>query len=154
MNGKYCKEIAELMNEKFNINISDKQVRSKIRNSKLYAGAGRGFTKANNCRALPVGSEATTRGYVKVKIAEPNVWEYKHRLIWEEANGKIPRGYNLIFADGNSSNIRLDNLLLANNKEMIIMNRFGLRYENKELTATGLNVARLILKISESKKRN
>lgn len=29
-------------------------------------------------------------GYVKVKVAEPNVWKFKHRIVWELAHGEIP----------------------------------------------------------------
>ena len=66
----------------------------------------------------PVGYERITRdGYVEVKVAEPNKFVLKHRLIWEQVNGLIPEGYNVQFRDGNRQNFSLENLYLINRVE-------------------------------------
>ena len=65
--------------------------------------------KPKNIR--PVGSEREdVDGYIKIKIAEPNKWEHKHKYIWEQANGPVPKGCVIIFEDGNRRNFKLDNL--------------------------------------------
>lgn len=51
-------------------------------------------------------------GYVLVKVAHKK-WIRKHRLIWEEANGPIPKGYYLRTKDGNKENYSLDNMELV-----------------------------------------
>ena len=63
----------------------------------------------------PIGSERIIKdGYTEIKVAEPNKWESpKHRVIWEKVNGKISKGYALVFADGNKQNFGLDNLILV-----------------------------------------
>ena len=58
-----------------------------------------------------VGSErVNVDGYIEIKVAEPNVWKQKHRVIWEAAHGPIPKGHNIQFKDGNHLNVALDNL--------------------------------------------
>lgn len=103
----------------------------------------------------PVGTERiNTDGYVDVKIADPNKWKAKHVLIWEEANGPVPRGYVLIFADGNKLNVALDNLLLVSRKQLAIINKCGLISGDAELTKAGVVVADVLLKIGERKRKD
>lgn len=92
-----------------------------------------------------VGSERINKdGYIEIKIGEPNKWELKHRYIYKQKKGDIPKGYKLIFADGNKTNLSLDNLILISSSEELIMNRNKLRYDNKELTKTGSLIAKVI----------
>lgn len=79
------------------------------------------FKKGNTPKNhRPVGSERVTRdGYVEVKVAEPNKWKLKHRLIWEEANGKIPKGYNIQFRNGDSLDLRIENLYIIDRKSQM-----------------------------------
>lgn len=68
----------------------------------------------------PVGSErVNVDGYVEIKVGDPNRWRLKHRVIWEEANGEIPEGYNVQFKNGNSTDVRLDNLYLISKAEQM-----------------------------------
>ncbi len=41
-----------------------------------------------------------------------------HRYIWEQEHGKIPKGYNVCFKDGNRMNCTLDNLIFLSDKEL------------------------------------
>ncbi len=72
----------------------------------------------------PVGSERVNiYGYIEVKVEEGRYgWAQKHRVVWEEANGPIPAGYNVMFRDGNRQNCALDNLYLASNQEKMARN--------------------------------
>jgi len=49
-------------------------------------------------------------------------WEYLSRYIWEQHNGKIPRGYNIIFKDADTMNCNIDNLELLSNAELMKRN--------------------------------
>lgn len=104
----------------------------------------------------PIGTEVqVTDGYIKVKIAEPNKWALKHRLVWTQANGEIPKGVKIIFLDGDRTNCDLSNLAAVKDAEELIMNRHGLFKQNKELTTTGVNIAKLsdkIYKLERNKK--
>ncbi len=68
----------------------------------------------------PVGSErVNVDGYVEIKVAEPRKWKLKHRVVWEEQNGPIPRGYNIQFRDGNPLNVQLDNLYIISRADQL-----------------------------------
>jgi len=65
-------------------------------------------------------------GYLLVKIAHKK-WIRKHRLIWEQAHGEIPKGYVLRIKDGNKENYSLDNMELitfADNMRLNTIHRF------------------------------
>lgn len=81
--------------------------------------AGTMFKKGQNpINHREVGSERIDRdGYIMIKVAEPNKWKLKHRLVWEQANGPIPKGYNIQFRDGNKLNLDIDNLYMISRKE-------------------------------------
>lgn len=113
------------------------------------------FQKGNKTsNTKPIGSERidAKNHYLYIKIAEPNKWQLKHRYLYEQKYGKIPKGYNLIFADGDKYNFDLDNLVLVSNAELLIMNKKGLYKKNKELTKTGSLVAKVIDKTNKLKK--
>lgn len=102
----------------------------------------------------PVGTERTNSdGYVEIKIADPGKWKSKHIILWEEANGLVPKGHVVIFADGNQQNVTLDNLLLISRQELVVMNKRGLIANNAELTKTGIAIADIYLRIGERKKK-
>lgn len=71
-------------------------------------------------------------GYYEVRIDGKFV--LKHRHLWEQANGKIPRGYAVVFKDRNPQNITLDNLELINRKEL--MNRNTIHRYPEEIKST------------------
>ena len=105
---------------------------------------------------VPVGSERINAdGYVDVKIQDGKLqknWKPKHIIIWEKANGPVPDGHVLIFADGDRLNVTLDNLILVSRRELAVMNRRGLISQDSALTKTGVLVADVLLRIGERKK--
>jgi hypothetical protein len=102
---------------------------------------------------LPVGSESVHEGYVWVKVSDPNKWVKKHHLIWTEANGPIPEGYVLRFADGNKTNVSLDNLFITSRRVMTSVVKRGLDNDNPDLNIATHNLAELELAIKDVKKR-
>ena len=173
--GSTYKEITEKMNDKFEYDFSEGQIKGAMARYKLATGTGgyfkkgstpwnkgtKGLTKANKTsfkkgmihfNYKQVGEERIDKyGYVQIKVAEPNVWDLKHRVIYREHYGEIPNGYNIIFADGNKMNFDIDNLILVSKAEMLILNTNNLRFEDKELTKVGVNIAKVI---DKAKKRN
>ena len=85
-------------------------------------------------------------GYIEIKIKEPDIWQSKHRYIYEQYHGKIPEKHKVIFLDGNNRNFDIDNLKLVSSAEELIMNNNKLRYNNKELTESGILIAKIISK--------
>lgn len=69
----------------------------------------------------PVGSERVNiYGYVEVKVAEPNRWRLKHRVVWEQNYGPIPPGYNVQFRNHNRLDVSLENLYLISRREQFM----------------------------------
>lgn len=107
----------------------------------------------------PVGSVSIRNNYKKgqkyvyEKVAEPNVWKMKHILEWERHNGPVPKDKIIIFADGDTTNTDISNLVMISRSQNAVMNRWGLRGANKELMETAANTASLKLSISKAKKR-
>lgn len=177
--GHHHKEIQELMNKKFNLNLTMNQIKGAIGRYKLNTGLTGQFKKghtpfnkgmkgicAKGCEKTwfrkgntpvnhkPVGSErVSVDGYVEIKVAEPNKWRLKHNIIWEEHNGPIPKGHALIFGDRNTQNLDINNLILVSRKQLLILNRNNLIKNDAELTKTGVIIADLHSKISERKNK-
>lgn len=64
---------------------------------------------------LPVGSERITKdGLIQVKMHDtgypPHDWVSKHRVVWEQHNGPLPKGRIVVFKNGNNRDFDLSNL--------------------------------------------
>ena len=105
----------------------------------------------------PVGTESIRsskgRKYIYVKVAEPKTWREKHILEWEKHNGPVPEGKIIIFADGDTMNTDVSNLVCISKRQNSVMNRHKIRGSDKETMEAAANVASLKLKIAESKRK-
>jgi hypothetical protein len=152
--GHTTQEILELWYKKFGETKNELWVRDIKRKYKFYSGLDTRFKKGeiHYYYTVPIGSEITIgRGNIKIKIAQPDVWVYKHKWVWENANGKMPKDKVLIFLDGNKNNCSLSNLELVDRKEELIMARKELFFNHIKLTKTGILIAKLIVKTKEIK---
>ena len=86
------------------------------------------FKKGNTpVNFRPVGSErVNVDGYIEVKVKDPNVWDLKHRIAWEQVHGEIPKGHAVIFGDGNKFNLDINNLILVSRAQLATLNKKGL----------------------------
>lgn len=80
-----------------------------------------------------VGAErVNVYGYIEIKVAEPNRWRPKHRVMWEQVNGAIPNGYNVQFKNHNPLDCRIENLYLISKAEQLAKeNSFYAKYPKK-----------------------
>lgn len=105
----------------------------------------KGNISSNN---VPIGTERINRdGYVEIKIRDGSLnknWELKHRLVFIQNYGEIPKGYNVIFLDGNKLNFNKDNLSLISDSELLLMNRKKLFVQNAEITRTAVTLVKCI----------
>ena len=129
----------------------DPKIYEKIRNTM--------FKKGNiPVNHKPVGSERVlVDGYVEVKVAEPNKWRLKHRVVWEEAYGPIPAGHNVQFRNGNTQDVRLENLFLISKAEqMRDKNSIHARYpeELKQLIRLKGSIKRQITEYNKKNRNN
>lgn len=69
---------------------------------------------------VPVGTRVVaTMGYLKEKVAEPNVWEFCHKKLWTELKGPVPKHHMIAFRDGDRMNVTIDNLECVSRQEWI-----------------------------------
>ena len=157
------KKCAEMMSEEFNYNFTSSMIEHKANR----LGVRKPNNGANNLdprspsinwfmkgrpslNTKPIGTETVMRYkdgriFVVVKIGMPNKWEFKHRLVYKDHYGEMPDGYMINFADGNHLNFDPDNLILVSKSENIMLNKYKLRFNDKDLTKTGLTLSKLII---------
>ena len=119
-----------------------------------FAGSEKAWFKKGqeSINRREVGSERITiDGYTEVKVQEPNKWQLKHRIVWAKNNGPIPKGYAVIFGDGDRQNTDIKNLILVSRAQLVTMNKNKLIQNNADLTRTGVIIADIYAGISKRK---
>lgn len=155
--GKHRKEILDLMSEKFEYKFKLSQITSAIKRYGYNTEFDGQFQKGHKTwNKKEIGSERIdSNGYILIKVKEPNVWKLKHRILYEKYhNIKLTQDDVVIFADQNKLNLEKDNLILINKSQLLRMNHEKLIFHDKELTKTGSNIAKLIMKVSERKSKD
>ena len=136
--GRTSEKCTAMLNKKYNLNLRVNQIRAYKKNHKLPSGIDTKFpkghvslnkgTKVTSPEILkkiqktwfkkgevphnhkPIGSErVTVDGYIEVKIAEPNIWRQKQRVVWEQHYGNIPEGKMISFINGDRTACDIDN---------------------------------------------
>lgn len=86
---------------------------------------------------VPVGTERWTSPpksnpgaarYLKRKVADPNVWRFAHHIAWEQHHGPIPNGGIVVFLDGDTANLAIDNLHCIDRTLLGVANGAGIPY--------------------------
>lgn len=94
-----------------------------------------------------------SKPYYWEKIAQPNTWRLKHQLVWEEHNGPIPDGCIITFANGDTLDYRLENLVLTTKAQNAVRNRLGLKSVDKESAEAFNEIANLRISIGKAKRK-
>lgn len=178
--GKTCKEITTLVNDRFGKAYTERQIKTFRKNHHLISGVSGNF-KAGHIPAnkgkkgfcspgsekgwfhkghkphnyMTVGSEIKDHyGYLKIKTGEPNIWRYKHHLVWEKENGYIPENMIVIFKNNDKSDCRIENLMCISKVENAIINRKQMHVSDADITEAAVNLAKVQHRISELQKKN
>ena len=178
----YHADTAKKFNEHFNSDITASQIKSLIGRLKIKTGITGRFTKGriphNKGKKMhpdtleklrptlfqkghkpqtyrPVGSERINRdGYVEIKVGDPSEWELKHRYIYEQKYGKIPKEDIVIFLDNDKTNFDIDNLKHITRRENLYINGHKMRFNDRDTTDAATNIAKLAIKTREKEKSN
>ena len=174
--GLSYRDLTEIFNKRFSLELRLNQIRAFSRNHKLTNGLDGGFKPGNiplnkgrkgvdgwaptqfkkgnktwNC--LPVGTERLNGdGNIEIKVADPGEWKTKHVSVWESVNGPVPNGHVVIFGDRNNRNFEPSNLILVSRKQLAKLNQHNLIQDDADLTRTGVIIADIYNKIGERKK--
>lgn len=176
-------EIRAMFLEKFSIELSEAQIGNFKNKYKIYSGTHGGCFKKgqvpmNKGKKMspevyekvkhtmfhkghtpvnhrPVGSERiNVDGYTEIKVAEPNKWRLKQRLVYEEYYGvTLTSNDVIIFLDGNKQNLDIKNLYKMTRAALVRYNQDGLYSDNPEQSRAAANVAILKSEIIKKKRR-
>jgi hypothetical protein len=175
-------EIREAFYEEFGIKLTEAQIGNFKTKHKLKSGTHggqfvKGFTPYNKGKKMSaetyqkvkgtmfkkgnipknhreVGSERiTVDGYVEIKVAEPNKWKLKSRVLYEQYHNITLKSTDvIIFLDRNKFNFQEDNLIRMSRSELVRYNQDGLYSDDPEKNMSAVLLAKLKAKIGE--KRN
>jgi len=176
------REMTDRLNDLFNRNYTNDQIKAWYKNHKLNSGLDGFFVKGGTpynkgkkgvcpkgCEVgwfkkgnrphtwVPIGTERVNAdGYAEIKIQEGKKhknWRGKHLLLWEASNGPVPKGHAVIFGDRDKTNLDLSNLILVSRAQLARLNQNGLIQDDADLTRTGVIIADLKVKIHEKAKK-
>lgn len=180
--GHSYKEVTEAFNKKFNVQNNVKAMGSVIKRLGLKNGIdarfgggreswnkGRKMSAAQYAKSAPtmfkkgnspvnhkpVGSERidVRDGYVHVKVEEPRTWKLKHRVIWEQHNGPIPKDSVIVFKDQNKLNCDINNLMMVKRKYMSTVNKMKALTEFPELNEVSINMIAVMAETNNARKK-
>lgn len=144
-NVKLKKDRAKMFKEKFpESNFTEHAIVTKM--SEVGASKKRDYSRNKR----PLYSERVKKGYVQIKVAQPNVWWQKQRWVYLETH---PEEYNDIeetdcfyFLDGNNRNFNPENIFRVKRREQgVFQGLGGVVKGHPELTKQHLLQARLKL---------
>lgn len=104
--------------------------------------------KHGSTRHRPLYSEQVKKGYVRIKVAEPNVWMQKNKWVYMETHPweDFTERSNYVFLDGDNRNFSPDNIERVPLKVMGVFNLMGgCKKGNPEITKLRILQAKLKL---------
>lgn len=129
------RELAEEINKRFGREFTDKAVCSHCYDNGIQLGLC--FSDSSiprgekHWRHRPVGSFQMKKGYMRIKVAEPNKWMQYQRYVWEQNHpGQSAEGKTVIFMDGNTRNFDPSNLECVERGELSVMAELGCTAES------------------------
>lgn len=149
---KYSKEdFRLLLQDKFNISLSSEAFRRYLNRHKIKSKYI-DYKKSNvrNVYKSPIGSENITDEGVFIKIAQPDKWRRKSRVMYEKYhNYKLKEEDYIIFLNKNNNDFSEQNLMKATQKEIAYLHNKKMFSSNPKLTKLGVLTAKLMIKTKE-----
>lgn len=88
----------------------------------------------------------------KTKIADPDRWEFDHRLIWEKAHGSIPEDHVVLILDQDPDHLELDNLACISKTILSDLNKNSIKSNDREVNLTRIELSKLRREIYQKRK--
>ena len=129
------RELAEEINKRFGREFTDKAVCAHCYENGIQLGLCYSNSDVprgeKHWRHRPVGSFQEKKGYIRIKVAEPNKWMQYQRYVWEQHHpGQSAEGKTVIFMDGNTRNFEPSNLECVERCELSVMAELGCTAES------------------------
>ena len=149
---KYTKEsFITLLEERFNMKVSKNALKCLLRRHNIK-GRYLDYQKqmVRSTAKHPIGAERMTKDGPIVKVAQPNVWKRKARVMYEKYhNCELNEDDYILFLNQDRNDFSKENLIKSNKKEMAYLHNYETFSTNPELTKLGLLSAKVIIKTKE-----
>ena len=111
-------------------------------------------TKVRDASKCEIGYEyVKSDGMILVKIAQPNIWDYKQRLMYKKYhNCELTTDDYIIFLNQDRNDFSKDNLVKITRRESSILSNQKMFSKNKDLTNLGILTAKLMIKANEKRR--
>ena len=142
-------ELQVMLLEQFGESIASNSISEHCRKhlgaEKRNAGA-QPYKLPGSC--LPIGSEKIVKGRsVKVKVAQPNVWRPKTELVL----GESLKNKQVIFLDGDSTNVIKENMVVVTKAVHARLAKNGWLNSDKEVILSGIKWSELLYAIRKER---
>ena len=142
-------ELRQLVQDKYSLKISKDAFRRYLNRHKVNSI----HNIKNNVREVykcPLGTEKITSEGVFIKIAHPDTWRRKSRVMYEKYhNCKLSDDEYVVFLNRDNTDFSKENLIKSSRNEIAYLNNWDTFSKNPELTKTGILSARLTIKAKE-----
>ena len=144
-------QLIQSAKEKFNIQLSIDALRRYINRHKINKYIDYKEYNVRDVYKAPIGTEQITNEGVFIKIAQPDIWRRKSRVMYEQYhNCKLDEDDYIIFLNQNNNDFSKDNLVKSNRQEIAYLHNKDMFSKKKELTQLGILTAKLMIKVKES----
>lgn len=142
-------ELRQLAQDKYSLKISKDSFRRYLNRHKIKSI----HNTKNNVREVykcPLGAEKITREGVFIKMAQPDIWRRKSRVMYEKYhNCKLSDDEYIVFLNQDNTDFSKENLIKSSKREICYLHNNETFSKNPELTKTGILSARLTIKAKE-----
>ena len=149
---KYTKkDFISLLESKFDLKISEDALRRYLNRHEID-GKPLDYKKYNarNVQKCPIGTERMTSEGVFVKVAHPDKWKRKSRVMYEKYhNCKLKNNEYIVFLNWNNNDFRKENLMKSTQNEIAYLHNYETFSKNPKLTKLGILSAKLMILAKE-----
>lgn len=145
--GQRVDALSEEFRERFGFGL----VRAQVNLFRAAHGTQTRRSRRGGRPRVPVGTERTSKdGYVVIKVREEATvpmskdnWKLKHVWVWEQANGPLPEGHVVYFADGDKTNFDPENLVAIPRRLVGVLNSLEVKWHDAESLKVAVAMAEL-----------
>lgn len=149
---KYTKEdFRSLLQERYSIQISSEALRRYLNRHKI-TNKYSDYKKYNVRKVMqcPIGTEKITNEGVFIKVAQPDKWKRKSRVMYEKYhNCKLKDDEYIVFLNHNNKDFSKENLVKSSLKEISYLHNKEMYSSNPRLTELGILTTKLMIKLKE-----
>ena len=144
-------EFRLLLQDRYNIKLSSDALRRYL-NKHHIKNKYIDYKKSNvrNRGKCPIGAEQNTKDGVFIKVAQPDKWRRKSRVMYEKYhNCKLRDDEYIVFLNQNRNDFSKDNLIKSSRREIAYLHNYKTFSKNPKLTKLGILSAKLMIKAKE-----